>query len=173
MLCDRGFPPRHEDVVLGHLDDQATATADHEGRGMLGRDDVGEEGLPQDGLTVFQVRLPERVPLSHHRLLTGDAVDQDVQSTVLAIDPREEGLDLGFDGVIDSDCDGCAALLLDDRRGLVDRLGSLVRGEIAANTAPRAIHDRTGFAQGARDIASGAARGADDDDGDVPRQWSG
>ena len=127
-----------------------------------------EEGLPEDGLAVCQVRLPERVPLSHHRLLAGDAVDQDIHSTVLAIDPREKRLDLGFDGVIDSDCDGRAALLVDDRCGLVDRLGSSVRGEIAANTAPGAIHDRTCFAQGMRDTASGAAHGASDD-GDVPR----
>jgi hypothetical protein len=91
---------------------------------------------------------------------------------VLAIDPREEGLDLGFDGVIDSDCDGCAAFLLDDRRGLVDRLGSPVRGGMAANTAPRAVHERPGFAQGARDPASGAASGAGDD-GDVLRQRPG
>ena len=91
--------------------------------------------------------------------------------TVLAIDPREEGLDLGFDGVIDSDCDGCAALLLDDRRGLVDRLGSPVWGEIAANTAPVQYTIAPASPRG-RDPASGAACGAGDD-GDVPRQWSG
>ena len=61
---------------------------------MLGGDDVREEGSPEDGLAVCQVRLPERVPRSHHWLFASDAVDQDIQSTVLAIDPREEGLDL-------------------------------------------------------------------------------
>ena len=52
-----------------------------------------------------------------------------------------------------------------DRCGLVHRLGSPVRGEIAANTAPRAIHDRTCFAQGERDTESCAASGAGDDGG--------
>ena len=50
--------------------------------------------------------------------------------------------------MIDSDRDGRTALCLDDIRGLVDGLWSPVRREIAANTAPRAIYDGTGFAQG-------------------------
>jgi hypothetical protein len=68
---------------------------------------------------------------------------------VVAIDPREEGLDLGFDGVIDPDSKGGAGLCLDDFRSLVDGLGSPVRREIAANAASRAIHDGAGIALGA------------------------
>ena len=82
-----------ENIVLGHLDDQAAVQADHHRHGMLGGDDVRKERLPEDGLAVFQVRLPERVPLSHHRLFARNAVHQYIQPAMLAIDPAEESLD--------------------------------------------------------------------------------
>ena len=61
---------------------------------MLGGDDVREKGLPKDRLGVSKIRLPERVPLRGHRIFAGNAVDQNIESTVLAIDLTKEGLDL-------------------------------------------------------------------------------
>lgn len=57
----------HQGIVLGHLDDEAAARADHAGRGMPRGDYVRMERLPEDRLRVRQLRGPERSPLAHHR----------------------------------------------------------------------------------------------------------
>lgn len=88
---------------------------------------------------------------------------------VLAIDPAEESLDCRLNGVVDPHGDRFPARRLDHAGGFLDGLGSIVRRGITANTAAGAIHRRAGFAEGARDAASGSARGAGDD-GDLSRQ---
>jgi hypothetical protein len=90
---------------------------------------------------------------------------------VLAFDPREQCFDLRFNGVIDTDRNGCPAGGRDHLRGFVDRLRPFVWREVAADAAPGAVHRGAGFAEGARDAAPGAARRAGND-GDLAGQGS-
>ena len=160
---------RAEDVALGHLDDQTAALANHDRSGVLRRDDVGDEGLPEDGVGVSQVGLPKGTPLAHHRIFTGDAVDEDIQPALFTIDPCEERFDLGFNCVVDSKRNCNATRRHDHICGFVDGLRAPVGGEVAAHTAPRTVHRRTGLAQGTRDAATGTACGAGNNS-DLPFQ---
>ena len=132
-------------------------------RGVLGRHDVRDERLAQDQVGVRQVHVPERAVLPHQRLLAGDAVHQHVQPALLLLDAGDQRGDLGLVGVIDADRNGLSARRRDEGRRLVDRLGSLVGRGMAGNASPGAVDRCTGFRQGARDSAPGAAGRARDE----------
>ena len=107
-------------VVFRDFDDEAATPPDHQRRHMLGRDDVRQDRLAKHGFAVVQVRFPERVPLRHHRLFAGDAVDQHVEAAVIAIDARDQRLDLRLDRMIDANGARRPARGGDHVGGLVD-----------------------------------------------------
>jgi hypothetical protein len=100
--------------------------------------------LPEDALRVRQVRLPERAPLAHQRIFTGDGVDEHVEAAVLAVDARDERRDLRLNRVIDADGNGAAAGRRNHLHGLVDRLGPAVRRRLTGDAAAGAVHGCAG-----------------------------
>src|SRR3970282_450198 len=80
----------------------ATPIAYHERGRVLGGDDVRQDRLPEDRRAVCQVRGPEPPVLTHHRVLAGDAVAEEVEPAVFAITSAEKRLDLGLEGVVDA-----------------------------------------------------------------------
>ena len=111
---------------------------------------------------MLQVRLPERGVLLHHRLFAGDAVDEDVEPAVLAIDPADQRLDRQLDRVIDANRDGSPPAAL-----MISAVSSIVSGRWYADGLPRTLRpvqvdDGARLAQRASDASSGAAGGAGD-----------
>ena len=74
----------------------------------------------------------------HHRVLAGNAVHQDVDPAVLAIDPFDQRLDFLLARVIHANGNRGATGAVDQLSGLVDRFRPVVRRRVAAHAAARA-----------------------------------
>ena len=137
---------------------------------MFCGDDARGEPLPENGLGLRQVRLPEKAVPSHQRIVPSHAVDDDVDSVVGAADPAKQRFHLRLVRVIDAQRDRDAAGGRDQRRGLVDGLGPLVRRWFAFDTAAGAVDRRTRFSERAGDATPRAA-GRSGDETDASGQW--
>ena len=122
-------------VAFGDFDDQAAPRANHQRRGVLGGDDVRQDRLAEHRFAVREVCFPERSPLPHHRILASNAVDEDVEAVVLAIDPCDQRLDLRFDR-----CDRRERRTRGRRRGRsVSAVSSIVSGRLYGDGLPRML----------------------------------
>ena len=74
-----------------------------------------------------------------HSIVVGapDVVHEDVQGALLALDPRHERAHLVGDEVVDLDGDAAAARRVDERRGLLDRLGPVHLRALASASCAR------------------------------------
>jgi hypothetical protein len=163
-------------VVLGgavrHLDDQSTPIPDQEGQGEVAGDDVRVDGEPQHALAVLQGVLPHRhVPLDQE-VRPPDVVDEHVQSPLLALDPRDQGLDLDRVQVIDLGGDPLAARLAHQVGGLLDRLGTPQLRRLRAGRPPRAVHRGAGGAELDGDAAARAPRRPRDQRHSAAESWA-
>src|SRR5256885_4063146 len=66
--------------------------------------DWSSDVCSSDLFAVRQVDLPERSPLTHHRVLTGDAVHEHVEPTMLLLDPGKERMNLADDQIGRASC---------------------------------------------------------------------
>src|SRR5690606_8050605 len=120
-----------------------------------------------------------------------NVVDEDVQPSLLRMDPIEKGRHLLLDGVVDLHRDADAAVGCDHLRRLFDSLGAALQleggvrasiicsrpitwlycpaGPVPTGTAPCAVHRSTGLSQHAGDPTPGAP-GRTDNDGNLSSQ---
>ena len=104
-------------VVLGgavrHLDEQTARLVDEQGEKVMGRDEVGVDGEPEDAKTVVEIELPDRrVPVGRtafEHLAAPDVVDEDVDVAVLPPDVVGEVLHLVGIEMVDDGRDAGAA----------------------------------------------------------------
>jgi hypothetical protein len=96
----------------------------------------------------------------------GDVVDEDIETSVLGADAREDRLDLGGHEMIDAGRDAAAAARGHHRGGLFDGLGPAGvdpgRGMLRGGPAG-AVDGGARLAEHARDAASRTTRGAGDE----------
>jgi len=159
-------------IAFGDFHDQPALPLHHDGRRVLGGDQVRDERLLQRVAAALEIGLPERGPATEERVLAANAVDQHVEALLFLDDARKKRFHVGFDAVVDAHRDAAAPDRRHHVRGFVDRFGPVVRRGLAAAAAAGAIHSRAGFAEGAGNAAAGAARGASDD-GDVAGEGGG
>ena len=160
-LLDRMTAHAHR-VALGHLDDEAAAGRHHPLCRVLCGDEMGHQPVLESFGGVGQVGIPEPAVSAIDRVLTGHAINDDIEATVLALHARKERFDLGLHRVIHANRDRRATRGVDHLGGLVDRFRPLIRRWIASHTPPGAVDDRTALAERAGDAAAGAAGRAGD-----------
>ena len=72
---------------------------------MLRRDDARGERLPKNRIGGLQIRLPEEAVLTHQRVFSRHAVDDDVDALVGAQDAPKQRFHVVLARVIDAQCD--------------------------------------------------------------------
>ncbi len=150
-------------VAVRDLDDQPRPVPQHQGRRMLGGDQVAEHRLIHQRAHHANVEPPELGAPIDHRVAAPDVVDQDVQPAPLGLDAGHQGDDFVLLGVIGADRDAHAAVFVDQRRGLLDRLGP-THGRGLARAGPAgAVDHGPRRAEHAGDAPARAARGAGDE----------
>src|SRR5512143_3486555 len=113
--------------------------------------------------------LPERLSPFVEIVPSPHVIDEDVEPSPLPPDSPNERPNFVWPRVVGSHGDSGSTRCRDQLRGLVDRFRSSGRGARSPGASPRAVHDRPGLAERARDAASGAASGAGDER-DLSRQ---
>src|SRR5919205_871920 len=109
--------------AVGYLQDQAALAAHHERGGVVARDNVRLDPLPQHGDPVFERELPERRVELRQGFPTPDVVDEHVEPTVLLFfDALKEPAYLLGTGVIHPHGDGPTTSRLGHLRSLLDCL---------------------------------------------------
>ena len=155
-------------VVIGgavrDFDEQAAALVDEKWKQVIGSDQVGFNGEPEDPETVGEVVLPDgSVPLrrsSLEELRAPDVVDEHIDVAVACPDLLGQGFHLVGIEMVDCGRNPGAAEARDELGSLLDRLGAVVVGArraFAPTAATRADDCCAGFAQGSSDAASGAS----------------
>src|SRR5881398_2176905 len=86
-----GFPPASR-ISLSVISTMRPRRARimHESRRVLRGDDVREEARPQNRVALGQVHRPEGSPTVRARILSGHAVDEDIQPVMIPVDAFEE-----------------------------------------------------------------------------------
>jgi hypothetical protein len=119
------------------------------------RDDMGVDAEPEQSQTVVEIALPDGlVPLGFAEL-TPDVVHQDVQRTLLLLDPVDQGPDLLGVQMIHRYGDPVTTGLVDQGRGLLDRLRPVHLRPASLRAAPGHVHGRAGGTELDRDPAPG------------------
>src|SRR5215472_1321110 len=157
-------------VTFAHLDDKTVARANHQRCSVFRSDDVRQYALSKDCFPIFQMRLPERYPLMHHRVLARDTVDEHIEATLLLFDALEKRLYFRFQRVIDPEGNRTTAGRANHISGLFDCFRSLVWRWVVARAAACAVNGRACLSERAGDAAARAPSGARDY-GDLSTEW--
>src|SRR6267143_5659108 len=107
----------------------------------------------------WQVELPEGFAKFQERISSPDVIDQDVELTVLLLDPGDEPLDGPAVGMVEDGGDAYPSVRRHPLRRFFNRLQShrsaSCRISSCPRTATRAVHRRAGFSQGYGDSSAG------------------
>ena len=135
----------------------------------MARDQVSVDCQAQQAQAVLEVVLPELGVPVEELLAAPDVVHEDVEAAVALVDTRDESCDLIGLEVVDRDRDPLAARGVDERGGLLDRLGAVVLGALLPGRATGAVDGCARLSQRDRRAAPGSA-GRTRDQRDLARQ---
>jgi hypothetical protein len=160
-------------VVLGgavrHFDQQAARLLDEQGQCVVRGDQMRIDAEPQKSKTVLEIVVPDRLVPFEQFLAAPDVADEDVEAAVLGSNALNEPADIVGDQMVDAERDAAAAGRRDQLRRLLDGLGPLIFGGLAADRAARHVDGRAGGAEFHSDAAPGAA-GSACHQGDLARE---
>lgn len=146
------------EMPVDHFDDEAASRLNHERREAAIGDDVAQKRLIEIGADVREIEFPEALRPVEHGVGAPDAVDQNVEAAGFPTNALGEGRNLLLDGKIDASGDCAPARVRDQRRRLIEGLGTIESLGKAFGASTRAIDEGSGLSQRPRDAASRSPR---------------
>ena len=148
--------------AVRHLDQKTARALDQQRQTMVRRDQVRMNAETEHAQTVLQIMLPDGLVPFLEVLAAPQVVDEDVETTLLGPDARDQLGNLVRDEMIDLDGDTVAAGCGDELRRFLDGFRPRILGLLLTRRPTRHIDGCTCGSQFDRDAATRAARCACD-----------
>ena len=149
--------------AIRHLDEEPARVRDHQGKCMVGRDEMGVDGQSQQPQPVIEMMLPHWLVPLEQVFAAPDVIDQYVECFTLASNAGDESCNVLGDEMIDTDRHAVAAGGSDEGGGVFDGLRPAILRCLGSGGASGDVDRRARSAEFDGDPASRSAGSACDE----------